>query len=217
MNYKILIGITTAVVLVAAIVTTKKTTNPNVKNTKNFQSIKLSNDNPTKSKTTLNENPEALIEKNKTLDETSAKPNLVALSPQEFSEEFVFSDNGKEFISKNALDSVFKNDTSRLLKQMSEIVYSEEALLRKEQLNAFILDELKDVNILQQDLDCAGKICALELTYTQSSNQKSIDTIFSFSKNYSFQEFTETENGDKKLKALYIATEDPSQLTLAME
>lgn len=136
-------------------------------------------------------------------------------SPQAFSEEFVSTEDGKEFVSKKALDDVFKTETSQLLERMSNIEYSEIAQIRKDKLNEFILNELKDVTILQQDLECAGKVCALEVTYTQSSNQASIDTLSSFSKNYSFQQFTETESGDKKLKALYIATEDPSQLTLS--
>ena len=134
---------------------------------------------------------------------------------QVFSDEFVSTENGKEFVSKKALDDVFKNDTSLLLQRMSDIEYSEVAQIRKDKLNEFIINELKDVTILQQDLECAGKVCAIELTYTQSSNQASIDTLSSFSKNYSFQQFTETESGDKKLKALYIATDNPSGLSLS--
>jgi hypothetical protein len=152
---------------------------------------------------------------NSTTQEQLDKPEQQVLTAEVFSDEFVSTENGKEFVSKKALDDVFKNDTSLLLQRMSDIEYSEVAQIRKDKLNEFIINELKDVTILQQDLECAGKVCAIELTYTQSSNQASIDTLSSFSKNYSFQQFTETESGDKKLKALYIATDNPSGLSLS--
>lgn len=98
---------------------------------------------------------------------------------------------------------------------MAEVEYSEEAQRRKDQLTYFILNELNGVTVLEQKIECAGKVCAIELLIPSSGNDQSLNKLSQFSSNYAFEQFTETEAGDKKLKALYIATADPSQLTLA--
>ncbi|KPH93328.1 hypothetical protein AMS58_17985 [Pseudoalteromonas porphyrae] len=221
MNYKILIALGIVSILGIGILSTGQPSKLPLNDTQPTDETSLSNEDAKpkiEKKTLLNKASHAEVNQHKIIEQKVTAISKPPISSHNvFSDEFVSTKDGQEFVSKKALDDVFKNDTSLLLQRMSDIEYSEVAQIRKDKLNEFIINELKDVTILQQDLECAGKVCALELTYTQSSNQKSIDTISSFSKSYSFQEFTETENGDKKLKALYIATEDPSQLTLAME
>ncbi|MGE6463402.1 hypothetical protein ACQKC7_16665 [Pseudoalteromonas tetraodonis] len=219
MKYIFLIALVFVAILGIGILNTGEPSKPPLTHIKPTDEAVLSNENakpPIEPNTLLSKASEPSVKQHKIVEKKVATISISPISsPNVFSEEFVSTEDGKEFVSKKALDDVFKNDTSILLKRMSDIEYSEIAQIRKDKLNEFILNELKDVTILQQDLECAGKVCALELTYTQSSNQASIETLSSFSKNYSFQQFTETENGDKKLKALYIATDNPSGLSLS--
>lgn len=219
MKYIFLIALVLVAILGIGILNTGEPSKPPLTHIKPTDEAVLSNENakpPIEPNTLLSKASEPSVKQHKVVEKKVATISISPISsPNVFSEKFVSTEDGKEFVSKKALDDVFKNDTSILLKRMSDIEYSEIAQIRKDKLNEFILNELKDVTILQQDLECAGKVCALELTYTQSSNQASIETLSSFSKNYSFQQFTETESGDKKLKALYIETEDPSLLTLS--
>jgi len=207
MKYVFLIALVIVTAVGISILNTDQPSKPPLTHIQSTDEAVLSNENakpPIEPNTLLSKASAPSVKQHKVVDQKVATISKSSTSnPHVFSEEFVSTEDGKEFVSKKALDDVFKNDTSILLKRMSDIEYE------------FILNELKDVTILQQDLECAGKVCALELTYTQSSNQASIDTLSSFSKNYSFQQFTETESGDKKLKALYIETEDPSLLTLS--
>lgn len=219
MKYIFLIALVIIPILGISILNTGEPSKPPLTYTQPTDETTLSNEDvklPTEPKTLLSKASEPSVKQHKVVvQKVTNISELPISSPHVFSEEFVSTEDGKEFVSKKALDDVFKNDTSILLQRMSDIEYSEIAQIRKDKLNDFILNELKDVTILQQDLECAGKVCALELTYTQSSDQASVDTLSSFSKNYSFQQITETESGDKKLKALYIETEDPSLLTFS--
>lgn len=218
MKYIFLIALVFVAILGIGILNTGQPSDPPLTHIQPTDEAILSNEKakpPIEPNTLLSKASEPSVKQHKVVEQkVAAISKLPISSPNAFSEEFVSTEGGKEFVSTKALDDVFKNDTSILLQRMSNIEYSEIAQIRKDKLNDFILNELKDVTILQQDLECAGKVCALELTYTQSSNQASIEALSSFSKNYSFQQFTETESGDKKLKALYIETEDPSLLTL---
>jgi len=219
MKYVFLIALVIVTAVGISILNTEQPSKPPLTHIQSTDEAVISNENakpPIEPNTLFSKTPEPSVKQHKVVDQKVATISKSSTSsPHVFSEEFVSTEDGKEFVSKKALDEVFKNDTSILLQRMSDIEYSEIAQIRKDKLNEFILNELKDVTILQQDLECAGKVCALELTYTQSSNQASIETLSSFSKNYSFQQFTETENGDKKLKALYIATDNPSGLSLS--
>lgn len=219
MKYIFVIALVIAAAMGISILNTGQPLKPPLTHTQSADETTLSNEDakqPIDPKALLSKAAAPSVKQHKIAEQKVASISKLSISsPHAFSEEFVSTEDGKEFVSKRALDDVFKTETSQLLERMSNIEYSEIAQIRKDKLNEFILNELKDVTILQQDLECAGKVCALELTYTQSSNQASIDTLSSFSKNYSFQQFTETESGDKKLKALYIETEDPSQLTLS--
>lgn len=156
--------------------------------------------------------------------ETLVRPNLVSVAenqleqqnehsefvtdPTLFSETFVFTDNDQEFVSKSAIDNIFKMNTEQLFNTISKVEYSEEAQIRENTLSRFIIDELNDVNVVDQQIECAGKVCAVEMIYTES-NLNSINKLSTFTTNYAFEQFIDLENGDKKLKALYIATEDP--------
>lgn len=219
MKYVFLIALVFVAILGISILNTGEPSKPSLTYTQPTDETTLSNEDakpPTEPKIPLSKASEPSVKQHKVVVQKVINiSELPISSPHVFSEEFVSTEDGKEFVSKKALDDVFKNDTSILLQRMSDIEYSEIAQIRKDKLNEFILNELKDVTILQQELDCAGKVCALELTYTQSSNQASIEALSSFSKNYSFEQFTETESGDKKLKALYIATDNPSGLSLS--
>ncbi|WP_372762780.1 hypothetical protein [Pseudoalteromonas sp.] len=219
MKYIFVIALVIAAAMGIRILNTGQPSKPPLTHTQPAAETTLSTGNakqPIEPKALLNKAAEASVKQHNIAEQKVASISKLPISsPHAFSEEFVSTEDGKEFVSKKALDNVFQTDTSQLLARMSEIDYSEQAQLRKEQLHSFILAELKDVHILQQELDCAGKVCAVELTYTQNSNQASIDTLSNFATNYSFQQFTETENGDKKLKALYIATDNPSGLTLS--
>jgi len=96
---------------------------------------------------------------------------------------------------------------------MEKVDYSEDSQLRKDTLEQFIIDELKDVQIFDQKSDCAGEVCVMEMTYSSNSDNKSINKLSNFAKNYAFESFKTNENGDNVLKAIYIATDDPSQLS----
>ncbi|WP_024609860.1 hypothetical protein [Pseudoalteromonas sp. TB64] len=139
----------------------------------------------------------------------------LVIAADSFSEQFVVKDKttDKEVLSRSSVDNFFIDDISKALTYMEKVDYSEDSQLRKDTLEQFIIDELKDVQIFDQKSDCAGKVCIIEMTYSSNSDNESINKLSNFAKNYAFESFKTNENGDNVLKAIYIATDDPSQLS----
>jgi hypothetical protein len=113
------------------------------------------------------------------------------------------------------IESFFKNDYSKALEQMENVEYSELADNREEKLNTYLQTQLKDVQILDETVKCAARICMLNLIVSSDSNTDLITNTTKFDSNYAFSMQTKNEQGNTVYKALYIEAEDPSKLTMS--
>jgi len=116
-------------------------------------------------------------------------------------------------VSRNALSEVFTSeDFHQLLSQFRVVNESQNSINREIKL----INSLNDMNVsvYDEDYTCRGKICALTFTH-DSLSELDVDKLGEFDSNYVFKNTVITDTGDKKVKVLYIQTEDPSTLTLS--
>jgi hypothetical protein len=155
------------------------------------------------------------------LDETDnllkAEENKIIqpLDVQSFNSEFINTQGNSESIYSLKIESFFKNDYSKALEQMENVEYSELADNREEKLNTYLQTQLKDVQILDETVKCAARICMLNLIVSSDSNTDLITNTTKFDSNYAFSMQTKNEQGNTVYKALYIEAEDPSKLTMS--
>lgn len=138
-----------------------------------------------------------------------------SLDVQSFNNEFINTQGNSESIYSSKIESFFKNDYSKALEQMENVEYSELADNREEKLNTYLQTQLKDVQILDETVKCAARICMLNLIVGSDSNTDLITNTTKFDSNYAFSMQTKNEQGNTVYKALYIEAEDPSKLTMS--
>ncbi|MCL1051734.1 hypothetical protein L2755_19190 [Shewanella abyssi] len=115
-------------------------------------------------------------------------------------------------VSSAAIIETFNvGDFDEFVSRVSAIEQSENAALRESTLAEKLLN-LRGINIYAERYSCAGKICTVSFDFDGSDED--VDELSKFAKNYSFKNIVEDEHGNKKFKALYIETDDPSTLTL---
>ncbi|WP_236596536.1 hypothetical protein [Pseudoalteromonas sp. GCY] len=151
---------------------------------------------------------EAVVQEN--ITERAAQP----LSLVSFNGQFINNNTQQESLYRSRLESFFRADTNEILKQMSLVEYSDLANNREAKLQTFIQTRLEAVHILDETFKCAARVCMLELVVGSDSNTDVLSNMSEFDKNYSFQSKQTNEYGETTFKGLYIATDDPSKLTL---
>jgi hypothetical protein len=116
-------------------------------------------------------------------------------------------------VSREALEDTFKaSDFNELIQVINSIDKSENGAAR-ESLLSESLYELDNIQIYSESYSCAGKICMVSFDFEGDENSAS--ELSKFTKNYSFTNIADGENGSKKFKAVYIETDDPSTLSLS--
>lgn len=115
-------------------------------------------------------------------------------------------------VSKAALEDTFSvGDFNEFIERIRMIDKSESASLRESML-ADKLNNLKNIKIYSENYSCAGKICTISFDF--EGLDEGVDELSQFTKNYVFNSIVVDEYGNKKLRAIYIETDDPSSLTL---
>ena len=84
---------------------------------------------------------------------------------------------------------------------------------RQAQLQQQLYDSL-GTDIQNETFACAGKLCTLSITTSRPVEPQKIDTLASFDSNFMFRNVTTNSHGETVTKILFIATKDPSQLTV---
>ncbi|NMH65104.1 hypothetical protein [Shewanella salipaludis] len=118
-----------------------------------------------------------------------------------------------DIVSKDALKRFFTiENVHELIYKVKSIPPTELSETREYQLTQ-MLKVFKDTHYYAESYACAGKICAMSFNYDEL-NKEELAEFSHFSENYTFTNATVNEFGEKQLKAVYIATDDPSQLTV---
>lgn len=116
-----------------------------------------------------------------------------------------------DIVSKEALRTFFTvKNVDEFISKVKDIAPTEQSEAREYQLTQN-LKVFKNTNYYAESYACAGKICAISFNY-DDLNEDELTKFSYFSKNYTFTNTTVNEHGEKKFKAIYIATDDPSQL-----
>lgn len=132
-------------------------------------------------------------------------------SPENLDRAFVRSDGA---IERSTLSQIFRqNNFDDVVNKIRDVGYDESSLKRE----ALLSDKLKNAfnaPIYHSNHACSGSICTVILQTVGDVSEDELRNLSRFDSNYSFTNTTENELGEKTVFALYIATEDPSTLTI---
>ncbi|VEE61139.1 Uncharacterised protein [Shewanella putrefaciens] len=121
------------------------------------------------------------------------------------------NENGN--VSKAALEDAFNaSDFNELIHVINSIDKTENGTAR-ENLLSERLYKLDNLQVHSETYSCSGKICLVSFDF--EGDESSATELSNFTKNYSFTNIVDGDNGFKKFKAIYIQTDDPSTLTLS--
>ncbi|PKG58654.1 hypothetical protein [Shewanella sp. GutDb-MelDb] len=120
--------------------------------------------------------------------------------------------NSQGTVDSGAITKVAKN-MNKFIQHISNLpLDSELAIKRDSQLKQQLL-ELKEANIFDQHLACAGRICAISLIADEISAENKAH-LARFDSNISFVSLNTNESGEVEFKAIYLHTDDPSNLVM---
>ncbi|ABZ74585.1 hypothetical protein Shal_0009 [Shewanella halifaxensis HAW-EB4] len=112
-----------------------------------------------------------------------------------------------------AITDVLTIGMTDFIEQASSLHTSSEiAIKRQDKLSQQLL-QLKDMAIYDQQLICSGQICALSLTTNELSEENRM-LVSEFDSNISFVNTSDNAAGEVEFKAIYLHSEDPSQLVM---
>ncbi len=124
---------------------------------------------------------------------------------------FFVNDTGA--IERKALVNVLTTGMNDFLEQVSSLpTNSEFAIERQNKLNQQLL-LLNNMTLFEQQIGCAGRVCALSIT-TNELTEDNKQLLQNFDTNHSFVTATENATGELEFKAIYIYTDDPSQMVM---
>ncbi|MDK1287340.1 hypothetical protein [Pseudoalteromonas umbrosa] len=129
-----------------------------------------------------------------------------------FEQRFLIGEHQFPAVSKQTIDDVFANDFQELFNEMRNVEYTEQAEERKIALENKLLTV---EGITSYELECAASVCALEFTYSVDDPENQFTHIAEFAKNYIFEQYKNVPDNEDKVRAVYIATEDPSKISFA--
>ena len=142
----------------------------------------------------------------------SISPELDFFNTDELNSAFILS-NG--MLNKSALEATFKaSDLSTVINKIRDTEIDELGAQR-EQLLYDQITKVLGSNFHSESLSCRQKVCLLELTYSDMVDNVDMQAIRDFGENYIFINKSPTENNEVHFKAVLIATEDASTLTLS--
>jgi hypothetical protein len=118
-------------------------------------------------------------------------------------------------VSESALRTSFLlAEFSDLINNINSVDKSALGIERESKLKETLYNELPN-NFYGEEFACAGKICAVSFKYSADEKQTKFEELSAFSKNFSFFNHTKSENSEQVFKAIFIATKDPSKLSIS--
>ncbi|WP_394201283.1 hypothetical protein [Shewanella waksmanii] len=142
--------------------------------------------------------------------ENTALSKEIFLDGESFTNAFYIEPN---VISKKMLIKLLTtDDIHQVISKISAIPPSQASTDREYQLTQG-LKAFKQTNFYAESYACSGKVCAISFNYDQL-NDDEVNQFGHFSKNHPFTTTSENEFGEKQFIGVYIATDDPSKLTM---
>lgn len=134
-------------------------------------------------------------------------------TPSDFDNAFISAD---DIISQSTLHTVIAaEDFSRIINKMNSLD-KDHTSLERESLLYKKFSDLIGQKFYAENYACSGKICLIEFNYDDSeTSEEQLHQIRGFSKNHSFSNFSSSANDDMIYRGIYIATDDPSKMTLS--
>lgn len=136
-------------------------------------------------------------------------------TPSSFDDAFISATN---VVSSSTLKTVITaKDFSKIIDKVNLLDKDHESVQREELLYKEFSHLIGD-KFYSENFTCSGKICLIEFNYDETqTTKKQLHQIRSFSKNHSFSSFSPSNNDDMIYRGIYIATNDPSKLTMSRE
>ena len=137
--------------------------------------------------------------------------SAVFSSPDSIDNAFIQSDGA---IVSESLTHLLQHDNfDEVVNRIREAGYNElssnrEALLSKH------LNNTLGAEVFKSDYSCSGSICVLTFQSLSDVSEQQFTELAKFDKNYSFTNTVTNDLGETTVNAVYIATEDPSTLSL---
>lgn len=137
-----------------------------------------------------------------------------AKSVELFNQQFLSIDSENESLYQSSLQEVFKTPTDEVIADMQLVEYSELAQQRKNKIADYIQNKLSDLNIIEETFECAGRICLVDIKFSNEDTEGALNTFYEFDVNYSFDNKTSDDAGITTYKALFLETKDASKLSM---
>jgi len=136
-------------------------------------------------------------------------------TPSNFDNAFISVTN---VVSSSTLKTVITaKDFSKIIDKVNLLDKDHASVQREELLYKEFSDLIGD-KFYSENFACSDKVCLIEFNYDETqTTKKQLHQIRSFSKNHSFSNFSPSKNGDMVYRGVYIATDDPSKLTMSRE
>lgn len=135
----------------------------------------------------------------------------VFASPENLNKAFILADGS---IKSASLNHVFQHENfADVISKVSKAGYDELSSHREAQLSRQLNSTL-GAGVFQSDYSCSGSICALTFQSVNSVSEAELTELAKFDKNYSFANTTTNDLGETTVNVIYIATDDPSVLSM---
>lgn len=136
-------------------------------------------------------------------------------STQKLDNGFISSEN---IISRKSVETVFGNgDYSKIIEAVYLLEKDSISLEREDALRNHLFDLIGN-KYHSENYSCNGKLCFIELTYLSSEvTEEQLSNISDFGSNYAFSSFSPTTNDEMIYRGLYIATDDPSTMSMSIQ
>ncbi|WP_394148593.1 hypothetical protein [Shewanella atlantica] len=121
--------------------------------------------------------------------------------------------NEQGAVNSSAMTHVLTVGMADFIEQASSSQTNSELAINRQEKLSQQLFALKGLVIYDQHTVCSGRICALSLS-TNKLTEKNRKLISEFDTNISFVNTSVNTTGEVEFKAIYLHTEDPSQLVM---
>lgn len=121
--------------------------------------------------------------------------------------------NSEGAIYQEALITAFKEDFSGFIEKLN-LMGKGQSAIENEMLIADSIRRELDSFVSNQNVSCAGRICAITLTYLENTDSEQLQKLHNSGSFYSFYNNSVDTDGNPQLKAILVAAPDPSQLRI---
>ncbi|WP_435274873.1 hypothetical protein ACMAZF_16720 [Psychrobium sp. nBUS_13] len=123
-----------------------------------------------------------------------------------------------DVVSSSALRTVFgTQDFSRVIEKIRTLDNDHTNVQNEENLYAQF-SKLIGEKFYAENYACSGKVCLIEFNYNGAEvAQVQLEKMRNFGSNHSFSSYSPSDNEDMIYRGLFIATDDPSTLTMSRD